>query len=94
MTLLQILRAIFGSFYVLFIPGLLLTFIFFIKKEIDWLERIILSLALSIAIVPLVIFLFNLVGAKITTLNVFLEILLIIILYKMILKSCLRVPKK
>ena len=82
MTFLQILRIIFGSVYVLFIPGFILTLIFFKKedKEIDWLERITLSLALSIAIVPLTIFLFNLLGVSITSLSVFLEILLIIIL--------------
>ena len=82
MTFLQILRIIFGSIYVLFIPGFIFTYVFFKKedKEIDWLERITLSLALSIAIVPLTIFLFSLLGVGITTLTVFLEILLIIVL--------------
>lgn len=82
MTFLDILRIIFGSIFILFIPGFILTYIFFEKadKEIDWLERITFSLALSIAVVPLTIFLFNLIGVDITALNVFLEILLIIVL--------------
>lgn len=79
MTLLQIIRIIFGSVYVLFLPGFILTFIFYNRKEIDWLERITLSLALSIATVPMVVFLLNLLGVKITTFNVVIEILWIIL---------------
>ena len=44
------------------------------KGSIDWLERIALSFALSIAIVPLVIFYLNLAGLRITALNSFLVI--------------------
>lgn len=79
MDILAIFRIIFGSLYVLVIPGGVLTFIFFEKKEIDWLERIILSVALSVAVVPLTVFLLNLIGIKITTFNVIIEILWIII---------------
>ncbi|OGY89809.1 MAG: hypothetical protein A2458_05525 [Candidatus Kerfeldbacteria bacterium RIFOXYC2_FULL_38_9] len=80
MLFLQIIRIIFGSIYVLFLPGFLFTFVFFERKEIDHLERIVLSLALSLATVPLLVFLFNLIKVPINALNVFLEILLLIIL--------------
>lgn len=87
-------RIIFGSVYVLFLPGFIISFIFFPKtrefdtKEkgeerekgaIDWIERIALSFALSIAIVPLVVFYLNLTGLRINLLNSFLTILGIIV---------------
>jgi len=43
-----------------------------------WIERIALSFALSIAVVPLVVFYLNLIGVKINLLNSFLTILGII----------------
>lgn len=86
---LESFRIIFGSIYVLFLPGFILSYAFFLKTKsideknndnsIDWLERIALSFALSIAIVPLIIFYLNLIGMKINLLNSFLTILGIII---------------
>ncbi|MEK6855421.1 MAG: DUF1616 domain-containing protein [Nanoarchaeota archaeon] len=87
---LESFRIVFGSVYVLFLPGFILTYLFFPKTKefdsendsegaIDWIERIALSFALSIAIVPLVIFYLNLIGLKINVLNSFLTILGIII---------------
>ncbi len=84
-------RIVFGSIYVLFIPGFILSYIFFPhtkefeskeenKKSIDWIERIALSFALSIAIVPLAVFYLNLIGVKINALNSFLTILGIIVI--------------
>jgi uncharacterized membrane protein len=79
-------RIIFGSVYVLFLPGFILTFVFFpIHKEIDWIERIALSFALSIAVVPLIVFYLNLIGLKISTLNTTLTIAGIIMLEIVIL---------
>lgn len=101
LSMLDSFRIVFGSVYVLFIPGFIISFIFFQKtrefeekkeedkKEkgaIDWLERIALSFALSIAIVPLLIFYFNLIGIKINVLNSSLIILGIIIVSLIILK--------
>jgi uncharacterized membrane protein len=77
-TLLEGFRIVFGSVYVLLIPGFVISFIFFSKTSIDWIERIALSFALSIAIVPLVVFYLNLIGIKINLLNSFLTILGII----------------
>ena len=75
----QSFRIVFGSVYVLFLPGLVLTFVFFKGKEIDIIERVALSFALSIAIVPLLVFYLNLVGMKINVLNVGLVIAFIIL---------------
>lgn len=91
LTILASFRILFGSAFVLFLPGFILTFIFFRKTKpvdskseeksaIDWIERIALSFALSIAVVPLVVFYLNLIGLKINMLNSFLTILGIIII--------------
>lgn len=98
MGILESLRVVFGSLYVLFLPGFILSFVFFPvscsfetshkkreKGAIDFIERIALSFALSIAIVPLAVFYLNLVGVKINTLNSFLIILGIIIISSIIL---------
>jgi len=86
--ILESFRIVFGSVYVLFLPGFIISFIFFGKTKefdskeeegIDWIERIALSFALSIAIVPLAVFYLNLVGVRINLLNSFLTILGIII---------------
>jgi len=99
-TILSSLRIVFGSVYVLFIPGFVISYIFFPKthefeenksnhnKEkgaIDWIERIALSFALSIAIVPLAVFYLNLIGLKINLINSFFTIFSIIILAIIIL---------
>lgn len=70
----------------LFIPGFIISFIFFKKDQIDYLERIALSFALSIAIVPLTLFYLNLIGIKINLLNSVLSILAIIIVSLIILR--------
>ena len=54
-------------------------------KEISWLNRIILSFPISIGIVPLIIFGLNYIGIKITVVNVFFEILSLMILSLLIL---------
>lgn len=99
--LLESFRIIFGSVFVLFIPGFVISYIFFPKTRefeenekinverekgaIDWIERVALSFALSIAIVPLVVFYLNLIGLKINLLNSFLTILGIIVIASIIL---------
>ncbi len=90
LTYIQSFRIFFGSIYVLFLPGFILSYAFFPKTEpleskeankesIDLLERIALSFALSIAIVPLAVFYLNLAGVKINILNSSLTILGIIL---------------
>lgn len=94
LSFLESLRIIFGSVYVLFLPGFIVSYLFFPKTKefeskekgaIDWIERIALSFALSIAIVPLAVFYLNLIGIKINLLNSFLTILGIIIISLVIL---------
>lgn len=90
------IRIVFGSVYVLFLPGFVISYIFFprtIKFEgknakeqehnkgsVDLIERIALSFALSIAIVPLAAFYLNLIGIKINLLNSFLTVLGIVVI--------------
>lgn len=88
LTILESFRIILGSVYVLFLPGFIISYIFFPKTKdfeseeegVDWIERIALSFALSIAVVPLAVFYLNLVGVRINLLNSFLTVLGIIIL--------------
>jgi len=85
LTLAESIRVVSGSLYALFLPGFVLSFLFFKYSEIDWIERIALSFALSIAIVPLAVFYLNLIGIKINLLNSSLIILGIIIISLIIL---------
>ena len=87
--MLESFRIVFGSVYVLFLPGFILSFAFFPKTRssdsrekgsIDWLERIALSFALSIAVVPLAVFYLNLIGVGINVLNSFLTILGVVVI--------------
>jgi uncharacterized membrane protein len=79
MELLTIIRIIFGSLFILFIPGFAWTLALFEKHEIDGLERIALSFGISLAIVPLAVFSLNyLLHVKITALNSFLVIIALI----------------
>jgi uncharacterized membrane protein len=109
LSILDSLRIVFGSVYVLFVPGFIITYIFFPKtrsfeeKEkdserekgaIDLLERIALSFALSIAIVPLAVFYLNLIGLRIILLNSFLTILGIIVISSIILYFRIKKQKK
>ncbi len=113
---LESFRIVFGSVYVLFIPGFIISYIFFPfskpfeeetgkkslidkgvnvndgkdGKAIDWIERIALSFALSIAVVPLVMFYLNFVGVKINVFNSFFVILGIIVVSFLILWFRLR----
>ncbi|MBO8183457.1 MAG: DUF1616 domain-containing protein [Archaeoglobus sp.] len=80
MEAVEILRIIVGSIYVLFLPGLVWSFVFFNKGEIDWIERIALSFGLSIALVPLSVFWMNyLFKIKINIINVSIIIAILIL---------------
>ncbi len=76
MEILYLLKIIFGSVFVLFLPGLAWSFVFFKKGKIDIIERIALSFGLSIALVPLVVFWLNwLLKIKINIVNITVVIL-------------------
>ncbi|MBA7656131.1 hypothetical protein ES703_64045 [subsurface metagenome] len=71
MKILELLRIIFGSVFVLFLPGLAWSFVFFKKDEIDVIERIALSFGFSITLVPLIVFWLNwLLKVRINIVNV------------------------
>ena len=52
-SLLIYLRHILGTFLVIFLPGYSVSKIFFLSKQISKIERVLLSITLSIIIVPL-----------------------------------------
>lgn len=59
-----------GSILAFFVPGIAWTYVLFGNKEIDLVERIALSLGLSMVMVPLSMFyLYNLVGIRINLVN-------------------------
>jgi len=68
---LELIQIIFGSIFILFIPGYHLTLSFFQKDKIDMIERIALSFALSISIIPLLSFYLNLVGVPVHFYSIF-----------------------
>jgi uncharacterized membrane protein len=70
MDVLTGLKIVFGATFLLFLPGFVWSFVFFAKREIDWIERIAISFGLSIAIVPLSVFWLNWIfDVRITLLN-------------------------
>ena len=78
LSFLSSLRIVFGSLFVLFLPGYIITELFLERKDI--VETIALSFALSIAIVPLTIFYLNKLGMKITTITSILTILGVLVI--------------
>jgi uncharacterized membrane protein len=76
----EILLTIIAAIFILFLPGFVLSLVFFAWKQIDMIERLALSFALSIAVVPLVVFYTNLLGVKITTVNVIFQVVGILLL--------------
>jgi uncharacterized membrane protein len=86
-------RLVFGTVYLLFIPGFLLLWLTLPKindgdDSLDWIERYTLSVGISIAVVPLIIYLSRrLLGISINAVSIFSEIgvfILILILFKAI----------
>lgn len=69
-----------GCVYVFFLPGLVLSYAFLSRKKIGILERAVLSFALSMSVVPLLVFYLNLLGLKITLLNVSLVVFGVVVI--------------
>jgi len=75
MSILEAIRIFSGSVFILFVPGFAWSYIFFARKNIDWIERVALSFGLSIALVPISIFWLNwLFQIKITFLSTFITV--------------------
>ncbi|MFA4930476.1 MAG: DUF1616 domain-containing protein [Patescibacteria group bacterium] len=74
------IRIIFSFLYLLVLPGLVLSYVFWKHGEIDPIERITLSIGLSLGSIPLVVYVLNKIGVPINFINVFFEILGVIII--------------
>jgi len=74
-----IFQLLFSMVFVLFLPGYFISYVFFDQGKIDVIERITLSTALSIAVVPLAVFYQSLFGVKITLLMVVMTVIWIVI---------------
>lgn len=74
-------RYLFGSFFVLLLPGYSLIRALYVGKEIDNIERFGLSIALSIGLVGIVSFFFNFSPWKITFFPVVLCLSILVILF-------------
>ena len=59
MSIMEAMRIFFGSVFVLVLPGLAWSYVFFARKKVDWIERIALSFGLSIALMPIAVFWLN-----------------------------------
>jgi len=81
----QIVITIFAAVFVLFLPGFVLSYVFFGKQTIDSIERLALSFALSIAVVPLVVFYTNLLGIRISVQTVIIQVVLVILIAVLII---------
>jgi Predicted membrane protein len=74
--MIDVMKIILGVIVILVLPGYIWSYVFFKREELDVLERVAVSIGLSIAIVPLLIFLLNQVfGMKITFTNSLLTLL-------------------
>lgn len=74
-------RAILGFILVFFLPGFAWTLVFFNARQVNIIERLALSVGLSIAVVALGIFALNrLIGFSITGLNAVLTIIAVTII--------------
>ena len=80
MDLLGIIRAVLGFVYVLFIPGFIATWALFPKrKDVDDIERLALTLVLSLALSVMPVMFLNYFGVMVNEVNVFLIILAVIL---------------
>lgn len=80
MEILEITRALIALPLVLFVPGYAWSRVLFREGEVDGIERVVLSIGLSIALVPLAIFFLNRAGMPITALSSFATIVALTIL--------------
>lgn len=76
-----LIRAILGFILIFFLPGFAWTLVFFKGRQINVVERVVLSLGLSIAVVTLSILFMNVVaGIKINATNSVVIIIAIVII--------------
>lgn len=83
LTILESLRFVLGSVFILFLPGYVWSFVLLKKQNLA--NRIIISFGLSFVISPLLVFLLSKFGVKITLISSIVEILLLIVVGLIIL---------
>lgn len=83
LKIVEILRIITGGVYIMFLPGFILSLIIF--KKISCIERLTYSIAISIAVVPIVVFWGYKLGFLVTPINILVEIYFLIILLTIVL---------
>jgi len=76
----QSFRLVFGVVFLLFLPGFFWSSVFWQKGGVDAVERLTISLLLSIGLVPLAVYWFHKIGVKINAPNVTLEVSAVITL--------------
>jgi len=85
MAVLELISAVLGFIYVLFIPGFALTWALFPKRgELDDIERLALSVGLSIGLTTLSVMFAAYVGIPLDALNNFLVILLVTLIFTLV----------
>ncbi len=73
-----VIRAMLAVILIFFVPGLAWSFVFFSPKQVNLLERAVISVGLSIALVTLSMFALNLaLDVKVTGTNAVLDIIVI-----------------
>lgn len=63
-------RMVFGGVYVLFIPGLFLTYALWGDEKITSIERFVFSFTFSLALVPIFMYLLHWIGIKTNVLSI------------------------
>jgi len=95
LTFLRSFQVIFGAVYLLFLPGFVWSWVIWKENKLDNLERSILSLVISISLVPLVVLFLNKLGIRINPVNSTIEVFGIIILggLALFIRNRMRVAK-
>lgn len=65
----QSVRVVFGLWFTLFVPGYVWSHVFWKKQTIDPIERIAISLVLSMTVVSLTTFLLHRIGIRVSLLS-------------------------
>jgi len=78
MGLLSFLRVVAGTLFLMFVPGFAWTWVFYEKEKTGVLERVVYSIALSIALVSIAVFFANrFLGIRVNLLNSFIILVIL-----------------
>ncbi len=85
MDFIRTFKIIIECIYVLFLPGFVISLIFYKFGKIDKVERFALTLAISISVLSVCTFIVNLMGISISKQNLYFEVGIIILFSVLIL---------